>query len=153
LEVRAFTDARIPAIRALGFECVGYLTLACITSGTAAYRALFSNGKTLEWADVSVVMSTTKMCGLIKFINNSSGNPQVDTKNNSTMPLLSPHPGGSPYGFLFPQINDAFTLYRIHRMPAQPRVDFAKGSSSQRSRQSMASNYACVNRRLLGHFR
>lgn len=119
-------DARVPGISALGFECVGYLTLGSITPGTAAYMALFSNSKTPEWADVSVVTSTTKLRGYIEFITYSSEDLQVDTNNNSTMPMLSPNPGGSYYVFRFPQINDAFTLYRVHRMLAQEKTQGAK---------------------------
>jgi len=70
----------VHSITALGFEPVGYVNVGSITTNTGSFMALFSNSRTLEWADVSVVKSATKMAGYIEFITRCSNDAQVDTK-------------------------------------------------------------------------
>jgi hypothetical protein len=125
-DARAFMEPRVPAITALGFECVGYLSLGSVARGASAYMALFSNRHTLEWADISVAVSPVTARGYIEFITRCSEDLQVDTNNNGTMPVLSPNPGGSYYVFRFPQISDASTLYRVHRALAQESTQGAR---------------------------
>jgi hypothetical protein len=119
-DVRQFMTPRLPGITALGFEAVGYVNLGNLAPKTEAYMALLSNPRTLEWADVSVVKSGTKLRGYIEFITHCSDESQVDTNTNSTAPVLFPSP--SYHVFRFPQIKDAFTLYRAHRMLAQEKI-------------------------------
>jgi hypothetical protein len=119
-EVREFMTPRMPGITALGFELVGYVNLGSLAPKTEAYMALLSNSRTLEWADVSVVKSATKLKGYTEFITRCSDDSQVDTNTNSTAPVLFPSP--SYHVFRFPQIKDAFTLYRAHRMLVQEKI-------------------------------
>jgi len=116
-DVRQFMAPRVSAITGLGFEPVGYINLGSMANGTQSFMALLSNSRTLEWADVSVVKSTKQMKGYSEFITRCSDDSQVDTNTNATVPVLFPWP--SYHIFRFPQINDAFTLYRVHRMLVQ----------------------------------
>jgi len=116
-DVRQFMAPRVSAITGLGFEPVGYINLGSMANGTQSFMALLSNSRTLEWADVSVVKSTKQMKGYSEFITRCSDDSQVDTNTNATAPVLFPWP--SYHIFRFPQINDAFTLYRVHRMLVQ----------------------------------
>lgn len=119
-DVRQFITPRLPAITALGFQPVGYVNVGSMAPKTEAYMALLSNANTKEWADVSVVKSATKLRGYIEFITRCSDDSQVDTNTNSTAPVLFPSP--SYHVFRFPQISDAFTLYRAHRMLVQEKI-------------------------------
>ena len=116
-DVQQFIAPRVAAITGLGFEPVGYINLGTMAGSTQSFMALFSNSKTLEWADVSVVKSTKQMKGYSEFITRCSDDAQVDTNTNATAPVL--FPGPSYRIFRFPQIKDAFTLYRVHRMLVQ----------------------------------
>ena len=116
-DVRQFMTPRVSAIAGLGFEPVGYINVGTMASGTQSYMALLSNSRTLEWAGVSVVKSTKQMKGYSEFITRCSDDSQVDTNTNATAPVLFPWP--SYHVFRFPQIKDAFTLYRVHRMLVQ----------------------------------
>ena len=119
-DVRQFMTPRLPGITALGFQPVGYVSLGSLAPKTEAYMALLSNPQTREWADVSVVKSATKFRGYTEFITRCSDDSQVDTNTNSTAPVLFPSP--SYHVFRFPQIKDAFTLYRAHRMLVQEKI-------------------------------
>jgi hypothetical protein len=119
-DVQQFMTPRLPGITALGFQPVGYINLGSIAPNTQAYMALLSNSQTREWADVSVVKAPTKLKGYIEFITRCSDDSQVDTNTNSTAPVLFPSP--CYHLFRFPQINDAFTLYRAHRMLVQEKI-------------------------------
>jgi len=118
--VRQFMATRLPRITGLGFEQVAYVSLGSIAPNTQAYMALLSNSRTSEWADISVVTAATKLRGYIEFITRCSDDSQVDTNTNSTAPVLFPSP--SYHVFRFPQIKDAFTLYRAHRMLVQEKI-------------------------------
>ena len=119
-DVRTFMTSRLPGITALGFQPVGYVSLGSMAPNTQAYMALLSNSRTAEWADVSVVKAPTKMRGYMEFITRCSDDSQVDTNTNSTAPVLFPSP--TYHVFRFPQIKDAFTLYRAHRMLVQEKI-------------------------------
>lgn len=119
-DIRKFMATRLPGIAALGFQPVGYISLGSMAPNTEAYMALLSNAQTSEWADVSAVKSPTKMRGYIEFITRCSDDSQVDTNTNSMAPVLFPSP--SYHVFRFPQIKDAFTLYRAHRMLVQENI-------------------------------
>jgi len=123
-DVRQFMALRVKSIADLGFEPVGYVNLGNMTTNTGSFMALFSNSRTLEWADVSVVKSATKMAGYIEFITRCSNDAQVDTNTNSIAPVLFPSP--SYHVFRFPQVRDAFTLYRAHRMLVQQSTGGSK---------------------------
>lgn len=118
--VRQYMTARLSSITALGFEQAGYVSLGSMAPNTQAYMALLSNARTSEWADISVVTAATKMRGYIEFITRGSDDSQVDTNTNSTAPVLFPSP--TYHVFRFPQIKDAFTLYRAHRMLVQEKI-------------------------------
>ena len=118
--IQQFMAPRAAAIAGLGFEPVGYVDLGAMAGGTQSFMALFSNSRTLEWADVSAVQSPKQMKGYIEFITRCSDDSQVDTNTNATAPVLFPSP--SYHVFRFPQIRDAFTLYRVHRMLVQQNV-------------------------------
>ena len=123
-EVQQFIAPRAGAIVGLGFEPVGYINLGTLAGSTRSYMALFSNSKTMEWADVSVVQSAKAMKGYTEFITRCSNDSQVDTNTNSTAPVLYPWP--AYHIFRFPQIKDAFTLYRAHRMLVQQNIGGSK---------------------------
>jgi hypothetical protein len=116
-DVRAFMAPRVTAIAGLGFEPVGYINVGTLAAGTQSYMALLSNSRSLEWADVSVVKSAKQMKGYSEFITRCSDDAQVDTNTNATAPVL--FPGPSYHVCRFPQVKDAFTLYRVHRMLVQ----------------------------------
>jgi hypothetical protein len=115
--VAQFMASRTVGITGLGFEPVGYIRISMLSGGTQSFMALFSNPRTSEWADVSVAQSPKQMKGYIEFITRCSDDSQVDTNTNATAPVLFPSP--SYHVFRFPQIKDAFTLYRVHRMLVQ----------------------------------
>src|ERR1700694_3603048 len=87
-DVRQFMTPRLPGITAQGFELVSYVKVGNLAPNTEAYMALFSNSRTLEWADVSVVKSATKLKGYIEFITRCSDDSQVDTNTCATAPVL-----------------------------------------------------------------
>lgn len=117
VDVQKFMDPKVAAISGLGFELVGYVNLGAMAGGTQSYMALCSNSRTMEWADVSVVKGANQMKGYTEFITRCSNDAQVDTNTNATAPVMFPNP--TYHVFRFPQIKDAFTLYRVHRMLAQ----------------------------------
>ena len=123
-EVRNFMAPRVPGIKALGFEPVGYINVGGMASRTKSFMALFSNAKTLEWADVSVVTSANVVRGYIEFITRCTEDVQVDTNTNATAPVLFPSP--NYHVFRFPQIKDAFVLYRAHCMLVQEKTRGAR---------------------------
>lgn len=123
-DVRAFMAPRAKSIAGLGFEPVGYVNMGNMTTGTGSFMALFSNPRTLEWADVSVVKSATRLAGYIEFITRCSDDTQVDTNTSATASALSPVP--AYHVFRFPQVQDAFTLYRAHRMLVQENLRSSK---------------------------
>jgi hypothetical protein len=124
--VQGFMTTRSMGIAGLGFEPVGYVSIPMVSGGTQSFMALFSNTKTLEWADISVAYSTkqNQMKGYIEFITRCSDDSQVDTNTSATAPVLFPSP--SYQVFRFPQIKDAFTLYRVHRMMVQQSLHGSK---------------------------
>jgi hypothetical protein len=124
LEVRNFMAPRVPGIKALGFEPVGYVNVGGMASRTKSFMALFSNPKTLEWADVSVVTATNVVRGYIEFITRCTEDVQVDTNTNAIAPVLFPSP--TYHVFRFPQIKDAFVLYKAHRMLVQEKTRGAR---------------------------
>ena len=132
-DVREFMTKRLPGITALGFEPVSYVSLGSMAPNTQAYMALLSNSRTAEWADVSVVKAATKMRGYIEFITRCSDDSQVDTNTNSTAPVLFPSP--RYHVFRFPQIKDAFTLYRAHRMLAQEKLGGSRPELPQQGQE------------------
>src|ERR1700731_414561 len=87
-DVQQFMAPRAQSIVGLGFEPIGYVNVGSMATGTQSFMALFSNPRTLEWADVSVVKSATKMAGYIEFITHCSNDAQVDTNTNSIAPVL-----------------------------------------------------------------
>ncbi len=101
-DVRQFMALRVKSIVDLGFEPVGYVNLGSMTTNTGSFMALFSNSRTLEWADVSVVKSATKMAGYIEFITRCSNDAQVDTNTNSIAPVLFPSPIETASGTIRP---------------------------------------------------
>jgi hypothetical protein len=123
-DVQQFMAPRAQSIAALGFDPIGYVNLGSMTTNTGSFMALFSNPRTLEWADVSVVKSAKRMAGYIEFITRCSNDAQVDTNTNSSAPVLFPWP--SYHVFRFPQVQDAFTLYRAHRMLVQQNTGGSK---------------------------
>ena len=52
--------------------------------------------------------------GYMEFITRCSEEMQIDTNTNSTASVLFPLP--QYHVFRFPQIQDVYTLYRVHRM-------------------------------------
>jgi hypothetical protein len=125
-DVQAFMATRVAAITSLGFEQVGYVSVGALAGATQSFMALFSNSRTLEWADVSVVKSAQAnvLKGYTEFITRCSNDSQVDTNTNATAPVLFPWP--NYHVFRFPQIRDAFTLYRVHRMLVQQNIGGSK---------------------------
>src|SRR5258708_34956030 len=91
-DVQQFMAPRAKSIAGLGFEPVGYVNVGKMTSGTGSFMALFSNPRTLEWANVSVVKSATRMAGYIEVITRCSDDAQVDTNTNATPSVRFPLP-------------------------------------------------------------
>ena len=80
--------------------------------------ALLNNSRTLEWADVSVVKSTKQMKGTHRVYYPVFGRCSGGYDANTTAPVCLPV-ALAIHVFRFPQIKDAFTLYRVHRMLVQ----------------------------------
>src|SRR5260370_2090392 len=95
-----------------------------MASRTKSFMALFSNPKTLEWADVSVVTSANAVRGYTEFITRCTEDVQVDTNTSATAPVLFPSP--TYHVFRFPQVKDAFVLYRAHKMLVQENTRGAR---------------------------
>lgn len=113
-EAREFMEPRVESLRQWNFELVDYLKLGSVAAGTRAFMALLSNPHTCEWADVSFAISRTRKTGYMEFITRCSEEMQIDTNTNSAAPVMFPLPQHHVYRF--PQIQDVFTLYRVHRM-------------------------------------
>ena len=120
VDVQQFMARHAMAIEGLGFENVGYVSMGTLAGGTRSFMALYSNSKTLEWADVSAVKSAKGLKGYCEFITRCSDDSQVDTNTNATAPVLSA--SAAYHVFRFPQITDATTLYRAHRMLVQENI-------------------------------
>ena len=118
-DVQSFMTSRTAPITKLGFEPVGHIALSMVNNA-GSFMALFSNSRTLEWADVSVVKSAKQFKVYIEFITRCSDDSQVDTNTSSTAPVLSPTP--SYHVFRFPQIQDASVLYQAHRKLVQQNI-------------------------------
>jgi hypothetical protein len=112
--VREFMEPRVASLAPWNFELVAYLSFGSLATGTEAFMALLSNSHTAEWADVSFVVTKTKSAGYVEFITRCSEEMQIDTNTNSAAPVLFPLP--HYHVFRFPQVQDVFTLYRVHRM-------------------------------------
>ena len=123
-EIQQAMALHTTAIESLGFERVGYVSLGSLTGNTQSFMALFSHPKTREWADVSAVKSAKQMKAYVEFITRCSDDSQVDTNTNATAPVLFPSP--SYHVFRFPQIRDAHTLYRAHRILVQQNLRTSK---------------------------
>lgn len=120
-QVRSFMQPRVEGIALWGFDLVGYFSIGALSPGTEAFLALLSNPHTSEWADVSFAVSPRKSRGYIEFITHCSEDVQVDTNTNPAAPVLSPML--NYHVFRFPQIDDVFTLYRVHRMLVQENTN------------------------------
>jgi hypothetical protein len=118
-DVRGFMTARIAGITNLGFEPVGTIAISMVNNA-GSFMTLYSNPQTQEWADVSVVKSAKQFKGYIEFITRCSDDSQVDTNSSATAPVLSPTP--AYHVFRFPQVSDAATLYKVHRMMVQQNI-------------------------------
>jgi len=114
---RNFIEPKIKAIEAWGFDILNWLKFDGGSPGTHSFMVLLSNPHTREWADVSYVFAGAKSRGYVEFITACSDGSQLDTNTNALAPVLFPTP--KRYVFRFPQIEDVFTLYRLHRMLVQ----------------------------------
>jgi len=112
-QVRNFMRPRVEAIALWGFDVVAYLNLGALTQRTESFMALLSNPHTSEWANVAYVVSPKKSRGYMEFTTHCSEEVQVDTNTNAISRLLFPVP--NYHVFQFPQVDDVFTLYRVHR--------------------------------------
>jgi len=120
-QVRDFMRPRVEAIALWGFDLVAYLNLGPLSPGTEALMALLSNPHTSEWANVSYVVSPRKSRGYMEFTTHCSEEVQVDTNTNAAAPVLFSMP--NYHVFRFPQVDDVFTLYRVHRMLVQENTN------------------------------
>lgn len=118
---RNFIQPKIKTIEAWGFELVNFLKFDMAAPGMQSFMALLANPHTHEWADISYVVATGKSRGYMEFITACSDGSQLDTNTNAIAPVLFPTP--SRHIFRFPQIEDVFTLYRVHRMLVQVNLN------------------------------
>jgi hypothetical protein len=110
---REFFEPRVAEFAAWNFELVAYLSIGAVTSGTEGFMALLSNPHTSEWADVSFVASKSRNVGCIEFVSRCSEEMQIDTNTSAIPPVL--FRTRQHHVFRFPQIQDVFALYRVHR--------------------------------------
>jgi hypothetical protein len=113
-QAREFMEPRVATFALWNFDVVAYLNLGSIAARTESFMALLSNPHTCEWAGVSFVVSRTKKSGYMEFMTRCSEEMQIDTSTDSTAPVLFPLP--QHHVFRFPQIQDVYTLYRVHRI-------------------------------------
>jgi hypothetical protein len=118
-DVQSFMTLRAAPITKLGFEPVGTIALSMVQNA-GSFMTLYSNPRTSEWADVSVVKSAKQFKGYIEFITRCSDDSQVDTNSSSTAPVLSPTP--TYHVFRFPQVTDAPVLYQAHHKLVQQNL-------------------------------
>ena len=113
VHARGYMLPRVVELASLGFELVGYFDVTGTSVGTASYLALAVNCKTNEWANVSYVTTVPAGVerGFIEFIAASSGGRVETNTNGAPTPLF---PAAHPI-FRFPQVEEAATLYRLHR--------------------------------------
>ena len=122
-DVQSFMTLRAAGITKLGFEPVGTIAISMVNNA-GSFMALYSNPRTSEWADVSVVKSAKQFKGYIEFITRCSDDSQVDTNSSSTAPVLSPTP--AYHVFRFPQVTDVSVLYQAHRKLVQQNLRGAR---------------------------
>jgi hypothetical protein len=113
-EVREFVEPRVASFALWNFDVVAYLKLGSIAARTESFMALLSNPHTAEWAGVFLIISRRKSVRFMEFMTRCSEEMQIDTNTSSETPVLFPLP--QHHVFRFPQIEDVFTLYRVHRM-------------------------------------
>jgi len=113
-EAREFIEPRVATFALWNFDVVAYLNLGSIGARTESFMALLGNLHTAEWAGVVFIISRTKKTGFMEFMTRCSEEMQIDTSTDSTAPVLFPLPQHHVYRF--PQIQDVYTLYRVHRM-------------------------------------
>jgi hypothetical protein len=113
-EVREFIEPGVATFALWNFDAVAYLNLGNIAARTESFMVLLSNPHTAEWAAVVFVTSRTKKVRFMEFMTRCSEGLQIDTSTDSTAPVLFPLP--QHHVFRFPQIQDVYTLYRVHRM-------------------------------------
>ncbi len=113
-EVREFIEPRVATFALWNFDVIAYLNLGRIAARTESFMALLSNPHTAEWAGVVFAISRTKKVRFMEFMTRCSEEMQIDTSTDPTAPVLFPLP--QHHVFRFPQIQDVYTLYRVHRM-------------------------------------
>jgi hypothetical protein len=113
-EVREYIEPRVATFALWNFDLIAYLNLGRIAARTESFMALLSNPHTAEWAGITFVISRTKKTRFMEFMTRRSEEMQIDTSTDSTAPVLFPLP--QHHVFRFPQIQDVYTLYRVHRM-------------------------------------
>jgi hypothetical protein len=113
-EVREFMEPRVASFALWNFDVAAYLNLGSIAARTESFMALLSNPHTAEWAGVIFIKSRVKKVRFMEFMTRCSEEMQIDTSTDSTTPVLFPLP--RHHVFRFPQIQDVYTLYRVHRM-------------------------------------
>lgn len=132
-QVQKFMKPRVEAIALWGFDLLAYLNLGPLSAGTESFMALLSNPHTSEWANVSFVVSPKRSRGYMEFTTHCSGEVQVDTNTNATSPVLFPVP--NYHVFQFPQVDDVFTLYRLHRRLVQEKTNGNRPISPSRGQE------------------
>ena len=111
---RVYIEARVAEFANWNFELVSYLNLGNVTPSTGTYVALLSNVHTSEWADATFIISPVKKYGFIEFISRCSEQMQIDTNTSPKAPIFFPVP--QHHVLSLPQVEDVYTLYRVHRM-------------------------------------
>jgi len=111
---RAYLEGRVAEFGKWNFELVSYVNLGNVTPPVGAYMALLSNSFTAEWADATFIVSPVRRYGYFEFITRCSEQLQIDTNTAPSVPVFFSVPEHPT--FRFPQIDDVFKLYRIHRM-------------------------------------
>ena len=113
-QVAALFQAKVPDMRSLGFELVGFYDCGALTLETRSYIAYFCNRRTNEFANVSVLISARKPASYLEFSTRLANGLMLETNTNRVLPL-SPADGQFKV-FRLPQVQQPQALLAVHRL-------------------------------------
>ncbi len=113
-EVREFMEPRVASLAPWNFDLVAYLSVGSIASGTEAFMALLSNPHTANGRTCRSSSPKRKARATWNSSPAARRKCRLTRIRTPTASVLFPLP--QYHVFRFPQIQDVYTLYRVHRM-------------------------------------
>jgi len=115
--------ARVPQLRALGFQCAGCCDFGKLAMETRTVVVSFSHEQTQELANVWVSLSAGKTSSYLEFCTLTSDGISLETSSNGILPLAPENP--EIRVFRFPEISDIAELHRVHQQIVAKYTDNA----------------------------